>query len=250
MPTTLMVMLGNQAFAFRWSTSTRSSTSTCPHQRGGWPGSGGGARQGAAAVLPQALAGAQCGPCGAGGEGHVVILSVGTQRFGFVVDQWWARKEVVIKHWARCCRERPACPGRPSPATAASRSSSMCPACSSATPSRALSRSGTSGVGPVPAPSGGLRRPRLGVSTYMPVKVLVVDDSGFFRRRLKEILAADPTSRWWARPATGGRGRPGPGAATDVITMDYEMPMMDGITAVANHAGSARPGADVLLAHP
>ncbi|HCV78396.1 MAG TPA: chemotaxis response regulator protein-glutamate methylesterase, partial [Pseudomonas sp.] len=26
----------------------------------------------------------------------------------------------------------------------------------------------------------------------MPVKVLVVDDSGFFRRRLKEILAADP----------------------------------------------------------
>jgi len=67
----------------------------------------------------------------------------------------------------------------------------------------------------------------------MPVKVLVVDDSGFFRRRLKEILAADPNI---LVVGTASNGREGVDQALalrpDVITMDYEMPMMDGITAV------------------
>lgn len=67
----------------------------------------------------------------------------------------------------------------------------------------------------------------------MPVKVLVVDDSGFFRRRLKEILAADPNI---LVVGTANNGREGVDQALalrpDVITMDYEMPMMDGITAV------------------
>jgi len=67
----------------------------------------------------------------------------------------------------------------------------------------------------------------------MPVKVLVVDDSGFFRRRLKEILAADPNI---SLVGTASNGREGVDQALalrpDVITMDYEMPMMDGITAV------------------
>ncbi|WP_434774578.1 protein-glutamate methylesterase/protein-glutamine glutaminase [Pseudomonas oryzihabitans] len=67
----------------------------------------------------------------------------------------------------------------------------------------------------------------------MPVKVLVVDDSGFFRRRLKEILAADPNI---SVVGTASNGREGVDQALalrpDVITMDYEMPMMDGITAV------------------
>lgn len=67
----------------------------------------------------------------------------------------------------------------------------------------------------------------------MAVKALVVDDSGFFRRRIVEILDADPGIEVVGTAANGqeaveqaARLRP------DVITMDIEMPVMDGITAV------------------
>ncbi len=67
----------------------------------------------------------------------------------------------------------------------------------------------------------------------MAVKVLVVDDSGFFRRRLTEILAADSRIEVVGTASNGQEAidktlelRP------DVITMDYEMPVMDGISAV------------------
>ncbi|RDL43638.1 chemotaxis response regulator protein-glutamate methylesterase [Marinomonas piezotolerans] len=69
----------------------------------------------------------------------------------------------------------------------------------------------------------------------MPVKVLVVDDSGFFRRRLVEIFSADP------RLQVVGTANNGQEAvdkvqslSPDVVTMDYEMPVLDGISAVAN----------------
>lgn len=69
----------------------------------------------------------------------------------------------------------------------------------------------------------------------MTVKVLVVDDSGFFRRRLTEILSSDGNIEVVGTAANGQEAveqtlalRP------DVITMDYEMPVMDGITAVKN----------------
>lgn len=67
----------------------------------------------------------------------------------------------------------------------------------------------------------------------MAVKVLVVDDSGFFRRRVSEILSADPTIQV-VGTATNGKEAIDQALALkpDVITMDYEMPMMDGITAV------------------
>jgi two-component system chemotaxis response regulator CheB len=67
----------------------------------------------------------------------------------------------------------------------------------------------------------------------MAVKVLVVDDSGFFRRRVSEILSSDPTIQV-VGTATNGREAIDQALALkpDVITMDYEMPMMDGITAV------------------
>ncbi|OZG72868.1 chemotaxis response regulator protein-glutamate methylesterase [Hahella sp. CCB-MM4] len=67
----------------------------------------------------------------------------------------------------------------------------------------------------------------------MAVKVLIVDDSGFFRRRLSEILQP-MTDIEVVGAATNGReaidlaSRLKP----DVITMDYEMPVMDGISAV------------------
>jgi two-component system chemotaxis response regulator CheB len=68
---------------------------------------------------------------------------------------------------------------------------------------------------------------------FMAVKVLVVDDSGFFRRRVSEILSADPNIQV-VGTATNGKEAIDQALALkpDVITMDYEMPMMDGITAV------------------
>jgi two-component system, chemotaxis family, protein-glutamate methylesterase/glutaminase len=67
----------------------------------------------------------------------------------------------------------------------------------------------------------------------MSIKVLVVDDSGFFRRRLSELINADPRLTVVGTAANGQeavdealRLKP------DVITMDYEMPVMDGITAL------------------
>ena len=67
----------------------------------------------------------------------------------------------------------------------------------------------------------------------MAVKVLVVDDSGFFRRRVSEILSSDTTIQV-VGTATNGKEAIDQALALkpDVITMDYEMPMMDGITAV------------------
>ena len=67
----------------------------------------------------------------------------------------------------------------------------------------------------------------------MAVKVLVVDDSGFFRRRVSEILSTDPQIQV-VGTATNGREAIDQALALkpDVITMDYEMPLMDGITAV------------------
>ena len=67
----------------------------------------------------------------------------------------------------------------------------------------------------------------------MAVKVLVVDDSGFFRRRVSEILSADVNIQV-VGTATNGKEAIDQALALkpDVITMDYEMPMMDGITAV------------------
>ncbi|GGI97307.1 protein-glutamate methylesterase/protein-glutamine glutaminase [Halopseudomonas pertucinogena] len=65
------------------------------------------------------------------------------------------------------------------------------------------------------------------------IKVLVVDDSGFFRRRVAEILSGDPQIKV-VGTATNGREAVEQTLALqpDVITMDYEMPVMDGITAV------------------
>ncbi|WP_298440409.1 chemotaxis response regulator protein-glutamate methylesterase [uncultured Ferrimonas sp.] len=67
----------------------------------------------------------------------------------------------------------------------------------------------------------------------MAIKVLVVDDSSFFRRRVAEILDSDPGIEVIAT-ATNGREAVDKARTLrpDVITMDIEMPIMDGITAV------------------
>ena len=65
------------------------------------------------------------------------------------------------------------------------------------------------------------------------IRVLVVDDSGFFRRRIVEILDADDRLQV-VGTATNGREaiQKVMELKPDVVTMDIEMPVMDGITAV------------------
>lgn len=69
----------------------------------------------------------------------------------------------------------------------------------------------------------------------MKIKVLVVDDSGFFQRRVSEIINADPRLEVIATASNGKEGvEKALALKPDVITMDYEMPVMDGVTAVRN----------------
>ncbi len=65
------------------------------------------------------------------------------------------------------------------------------------------------------------------------VRILIVDDSGFFRRRLSEIISSDPRLEVIGMASNGLEAlaqvillKP------DVISMDIEMPVMDGISAV------------------
>ncbi len=67
----------------------------------------------------------------------------------------------------------------------------------------------------------------------MTVRALVVDDSGFFRRRIVEILEEDPDIEVIGTAANGQEAvQKTIELKPDVITMDIEMPVMDGITAV------------------
>lgn len=67
----------------------------------------------------------------------------------------------------------------------------------------------------------------------MSLKVLVVDDSSFFRRRVSDIINAAPRLEV-IDVAVNGKEAVEKALALkpDVITMDIEMPVMDGITAV------------------
>jgi two-component system chemotaxis response regulator CheB len=66
----------------------------------------------------------------------------------------------------------------------------------------------------------------------MAVRVLVVDDSGFFRRRVTEMLNADPQLEVVGSASNGKEAiEQITKLHPDVVTMDIEMPVMDGITA-------------------
>ncbi|WPL19776.1 Chemotaxis response regulator protein-glutamate methylesterase of group 1 operon [Thiorhodovibrio winogradskyi] len=67
----------------------------------------------------------------------------------------------------------------------------------------------------------------------MACRVVVVDDSGFFRRRIAEILNADVGIEVVGMAADGKEAiKCVKELKPDVVTMDIEMPVMDGITAV------------------
>src|SRR6187551_1705588 len=67
----------------------------------------------------------------------------------------------------------------------------------------------------------------------MPVRVLVVDDSNFFQHRLKDIINEHPDLKVIG-VASNGREAVEKAAELkpDIITMDFEMPVMDGVTAI------------------
>lgn len=67
----------------------------------------------------------------------------------------------------------------------------------------------------------------------MPVRILVVDDSSFFCRRVAEILNGDPELRVIAVANNGAEAvKKALELKPDVVTMDVEMPVMDGVTAM------------------
>lgn len=67
----------------------------------------------------------------------------------------------------------------------------------------------------------------------MAIRVLVVDDSSFFRRRVSEILTADADLEIIGTAADGAEAvAQAKALRPDVITMDIEMPVLDGISAV------------------
>jgi two-component system chemotaxis response regulator CheB len=72
----------------------------------------------------------------------------------------------------------------------------------------------------------------------MPISVLVVDDSAFMRKVISEMIASDPEL------SVAGTARDGRDAIEkarslrpDVITLDVEMPVMDGLAALPKLAG-------------
>ena len=75
----------------------------------------------------------------------------------------------------------------------------------------------------------------------MPLRVLIVDDSNFFQSRLKEIINQHPDLQVVGIASNGREGvEKAAELKPDLITMDFEMPVMDGVTAV-KHIMAARP---------
>ena len=69
----------------------------------------------------------------------------------------------------------------------------------------------------------------------MAIKVLVVDDSAFFQKRIAEILKPEPDVKIIGFASNGREAiEKNQQLNPDVITMDYEMPVMDGLTALRN----------------
>jgi len=66
----------------------------------------------------------------------------------------------------------------------------------------------------------------------MPLRVLVVDDSSFFQHRLKEIINEHPELKVVGIASNGREAiEKAESLDPDLITMDFEMPVMDGVTA-------------------
>lgn len=81
----------------------------------------------------------------------------------------------------------------------------------------------------------------------MAVSVLIVDDSSFFRKRLFEIINADINLNVVGTAEDGEQAiEQAKALKPDIITMDIEMPKMDGITAI-RHIMAESPTAILIL---
>ncbi len=77
----------------------------------------------------------------------------------------------------------------------------------------------------------------------MSIRVLVVDDSRFFRRRVTEMLESDPQIKVIGSAENGEQAvQMAQRLRPDIITMDVEMPIMDGITATRKIMASRPTG--------
>ncbi|MAA70657.1 MAG: chemotaxis response regulator protein-glutamate methylesterase [Bermanella sp.] len=75
----------------------------------------------------------------------------------------------------------------------------------------------------------------------MAIRVLVVDDSGFFQKRIAEILKSVADIKIVGFANNGREAiEKVESLNPDVVTMDYEMPVMDGLTAL-RHIMKAKP---------
>jgi len=75
----------------------------------------------------------------------------------------------------------------------------------------------------------------------MPLRVLVVDDSSFFQHRLKEIINEHPELKVVGIASNGREAiEKADNLKPDIITMDFEMPVMDGITAIKHILASRK----------
>jgi two-component system chemotaxis response regulator CheB len=75
----------------------------------------------------------------------------------------------------------------------------------------------------------------------MPVRVLVVDDSSFFQHRLKEIINEHSELKVVGIASNGREAiEKAENLQPDIITMDFEMPVMDGITAIKHILASRK----------
>lgn len=142
----------------------------------------------------------------------MVIVQIGIQQVGFVVDNLIGQEEVVIKPLDKLLHGTPGMAG-----------------------ATITSDGGIALILDVPNLLKAYAVDALNIENeeHMAVKVLVVNDSSFFRRRVSEIINQDPSLEVID---TAQNGREAVDKALrlqpDVITMDIEMPVMDGISAV------------------
>jgi two-component system chemotaxis response regulator CheB len=90
--------------------------------------------------------------------------------------------------------------------------------------------------------------PKTAISGPAPIRVLVVDDSHVIRGLLSRSLGSDPGIKVVATASNGKMAIDEVGRSEiDVVVLDIEMPVMDGMTALPQLL-AARPGMQVIMA--
>jgi two-component system chemotaxis response regulator CheB len=92
---------------------------------------------------------------------------------------------------------------------------------------------GVAEAGDEPRPEGGGHRPNPGGDPAEEIKVLVVDDAAFMRKAIVDVLATDSQLSIVGTARNGQEGLDLIRALKpDVVTLDIDMPIMDGLTSI------------------